>query len=96
MTSKEPLYECRKLAAGPLMEVHYVVPPQLTDGLFMREGYRDGGDGKTFHLSAEPGEELTAPAVCKKCAAQWSERLRVAGNTITFLNRAPAANFEFE
>ena len=90
------VYECRRVAAGALIEFHYTMAPQPSDGAFMREGFREQGDGKNFHLSVEPSQQLAATAICEKCASSWKERIKVAGNKLTFLDRPPAATFKVE
>jgi hypothetical protein len=87
----QAVYECRRITAGPLMEIHYTMAPQPSDGAFMREGFREQGDGKTFLSSAEPGQELVVPTTCEKCGKSWTERIKLAGQKMTFLDRPPAA-----
>jgi hypothetical protein len=87
------VYECRKLAGGVLLHTFYTTPPAPSDGKFMREGCKPKGDGKSFELASAPGREKTIEAVCEKCGKTWNERLRLKGNQVTFLDRAPAAAF---
>jgi hypothetical protein len=89
------VYECRKISAGPLMEAQYLMAPARSDGLFMREGFREAGDGKNFSLSAEPTDRRVASAICEKCGNTWKEGIKVAGKTLIF-DRPPVGRFRVQ
>ena len=59
------VYECRKISAGPLMEAQYLMAPARSDGLFMREGFREAGDGKNFRVIRRAHGP---PRRCRPCA----------------------------
>jgi hypothetical protein len=44
----------------------------------------------------EPSEHQTIQAICEKCGKAWTERVKLAGDTLTYLDQAPAAPFTLQ